>query len=156
MKTLRERLEPVINGLRRPPYEWNNVRVRQILIDCDNFNEETTGISFRLGKKMESGSLSENELDEGLCTLYHTVKSRTIDLIGKICALSETEKRQLVVSCEDDYPDFVKSGHFDEVCIRDEIFDYILSPSDEVIALHKKHELRMKLELDKSDEEDEE
>jgi hypothetical protein len=150
VRQLEKKLKPVIESLPRPPSEWNNLRIRQILIAYRKFNDEITSIYVELERKRKSGYLSENDLKQGLDAIYETVKSRTIDLIGKIGALSETEKQQLVISSENAYPKFFSSTNFDEICIREAIFDYILSPSIELINLHRKHQFYMYSELESS------
>jgi hypothetical protein len=62
MMVLEKKLKPVIESLPRPPHEWNNLRVRQILIAYREFNDKITSIYVGLEKQRKSGCLSEDGL----------------------------------------------------------------------------------------------
>jgi hypothetical protein len=148
MLELEKKLKPIIESLPRPPCEWNDLRIRQILITYRKFSDEITSAYVGLEKKRKSGNLSEDDLKKGLDAIHEMIKHQTIGLIDKINQFSEIEKQQLLVSSEDIYQNIFESSiDLDDACTREAIFYYILCPSPELIDLHKKHQMRMNSEF---------
>ena len=140
---LKEKLSPVMQKLPRPPYEWEKVRVRRILIDYQEHKDNEIRARMEIEKELTSNKLTEEGLRKALFSICDLVQMQTTDLIRKIELLSEEEKQELIVSSEESYISTLSSENIDDLYLRYEIYKYILNPSELLTELHNKHYSKM-------------
>ncbi len=152
LEQLENKLQTKVAALPRPPGDWGMTGMRQILARYRAFNDELTGHCIRLGNKQSEGVLSKDLLCDAHHQIRETVRKQTMELVRAIEALPDLERRHLLTSPEDIYQNILDPWSLDDVYAREAIFEYILHPSAELIALHDAHRARMIAEFEKESE----
>jgi hypothetical protein len=125
-----------VGQLRNPPYQWEMKKVRQLLVDYEEMSEEELAISGMLGRKLSGVDIEKaSELFMGA---MGRVERRIIGLMKDLNALSDAELVELMTCPDEVYADLDNGWHFREYCVRHRLFDFILSPSLDVIAAHER------------------
>ncbi len=75
-----------------------------------------------------------------------------MELTRAIEALPDLERRHLLTSPEEVYQNILDPWNLDDAYARDAVFEYILHPSAELIALHDAHRARMTAKFKKQSE----
>ena len=136
LRNLRQKLLPLFLTLPRPPHQWMMLSVWKLLDDCQEHHDELVRIRLKISTVLHQ-NISTADLEEMISDLYYSIRMQTINLVRQAEALSEEDKLALFVADELDYQS--EFGDDYELAIRDEVFEFILDPSDEVKVAHQKH-----------------
>lgn len=139
---LRIKAQAYFESLPRPPYEWERVTLRQLLVDYREFNNKLTQILVSLEKLRARGDLSDTELHRSFWSAREQAIEGGVVFSHRLATLSEKDLIDLMTSDERVYQDQTNPWHLEDMDGRAALFKYITNPSEKVVAAHKAHLLR--------------
>ncbi|WP_156970848.1 hypothetical protein [Andreprevotia chitinilytica] len=131
-------LPEVIQALPKPPHEWHRLKVRNLLVEYRRFNDEITSILVGAKQKLQTGSMSEEDLRKDFEVVRERAISGAVEIVRMTNLLSEPELLTLVESPAEVFNDLSNPRNLDDVDTRLNLFKFIFNPSDAVRAAHKR------------------
>ncbi|MDM5175874.1 hypothetical protein PO883_01510 [Massilia sp. DJPM01] len=141
-RSLAATLDEYVASFPRPPAEWGRLELRSLLVDYRKFNDELTSILVKLQKLRANGHLSESNLRELYWKNRNFSVKNIATLTHRLAAISEQDRIDLMTSPDDVYRNLTNPWNLDDYDNRDSLFEFIVNPSDQVLAAHEIHEAR--------------
>jgi hypothetical protein len=144
----RKRLERLSAALPRPPDEWGDVAVRNVLILFKNYEDQRTALNIALQRKHATGTMTQADLQNAHHETCELIRKQTVALVAGIQALSDAQKLQLLQSPERMYRNPSDAYSLDDLTARDALFAYLINPSPEMADAHATHQKRWHKAID--------